>query len=972
MRKLIFLALLALAPATAGADESLSQYVNSLKQAGYADLAIDYLQMRLNSPGLSNEDRASIEFDIASAMIAASEELQDLSKREQMLEGARDRFQDFTKKYPKHPKQPDAMAEVATIELQKGRLRLVEAQLPSNEGRKLALAQEGRERLESAAKLYTQAYEEFKKAHAAMPVFIDPEQRGARELQQQKDALFAKLMDARFQTELSRFYVAESYEAIELPKPEDPKDKKAMDLYTKQKAEWDKKYKDAIETARKGFESIYKEFRRELVGLYGHLWMARCMAAQGDHRRAMGIFQQLMEHENRLLEPLQRQVFHFRLLSYMARKEYDQVFNFAPDWLQKNIRYQREPAYQGVQMELAKAYIAQADATGDQREKVRFYQEADRLLNRLGSYPNQYTGLARREQLRIANHLKGSGPSGRTFNQLFSLANAKLDTIKPDTPEAERQKIVIEAKQLFRDALNAVQPEESIDSVNDARVALAYTCLLANDVYEGALIAEYVARLYPTTTSAPQAASFAVTAYAMAFDQAMSLQDQGVPSFPDVDSKRLIDLADYMAVRWPDAKETASARMTVGRLEYFSRKNYAEAAAQFDKVQPRSPDYAEALALAGGAYWDLYKSLSGQEDANPEELQKLRANALDRLSKGSKALRASLPPNSVNQQLFLNDAMLAEVYYEAGDDKKALEILEPMVDKIRTDQLPNSINPQYRNALLTTALQVHVRLTQLDKAYELVDLIGKQQTSESAGGVTVVFVNLANRMREQLQRLRASGDDSKASQMANAFEGFLDLVAQREAGQDMFTRTILADNYLEIEKYAKAASLLQQIIDDPQANTPENRPRVLRAQMLLAKSKRMTRDFEAARQLIDQLYANNKQDLGIIMERGEILEASGDLPAAILHWKELIRRLMQIKPRPDVFYTAVDRLVEVFKQVPPDEKRKRLIEGLQLVKKLVVLDAGMSHDWKTKFEKHIKDMEQALEDMEQALGTASK
>src|SRR5690606_7225518 len=148
-------------------------------------------------------------------------------------------------------------------------------------------------------------------------------------------------------------------------------------------------------------------------------------------------------------------------------------------------------------------YIARAEAEGNPREKTRLYREADDILNRLGGYPNQYTGLARREQLRIAAHINSDGPKARTLNQLFSLANAKLDTLKPETPADQRLTILSEAKQLFKDAIEAAQPSESVDSVNDARVALAYTCLMANDVYEGALIAEFVAREYPTSTSAP-------------------------------------------------------------------------------------------------------------------------------------------------------------------------------------------------------------------------------------------------------------------------------------------------------------------------------------------------------------------------------------------------------------------------------------------------------------------------------------
>ncbi|MFO0946311.1 MAG: hypothetical protein U1D30_10245 [Planctomycetota bacterium] len=507
-----FATLFSYLPLGVQADERTDQYVEALRASGFADLAIEYLRNRWEAKGTTPEEKANLEFEIAASLIAASDALDDLSKREQMLEDARQKFEEFSKKHPKHPKAPEALVQMATVDLQKGRLRVVQAQLPANAGRAIALAKEAREFFKKSAADYEQAQTQLQAAFKAMPVYISDEDAEGRAQRAMKAKLFDQYIEARFQGALAQFYLADSYKTIEIP-PADSTDAAAVAALKKEREEWDRAYKGALEKAKKGFEAIYTEHRRELVGLYAHLWMARCMAAQGEHRQAMGIYELLMEHENPDLARLQREVFYFQMISFAARKEYGQVVNLAVPWLRNNAKFRLEPAYQGVQMELALAFVNQATAAADEKEKSRDYVEANTLLERLGSYSNAYTGLARREQLKISPFLS-KAIGGRSFSQLFSLANAKLDLLKPELPAEEQTKLLQESKTLLQDALRAVRESEDADAVNDARLALAFVHLRLEEIYEAATLCEYVARMHPKSTAAPQAAFFGITAYA--------------------------------------------------------------------------------------------------------------------------------------------------------------------------------------------------------------------------------------------------------------------------------------------------------------------------------------------------------------------------------------------------------------------------------------------------------------------------
>lgn len=928
-----------------GLDETVDRYIEALRAKGYADLAIDYLNLRLKDPGVSAESKASIEFEIASSLISASESMEDLSKREQMLEDARAKFEEFAQKYPDHPRRAESLVQIATVDLQKGRLRIVQAQLPSNAGQAVALAKEARVLLAKSAQDYETAQAQFHDAYKAMPIYIPEDQPQERA---RKTELFEQYIESRFQAALARFYLADSYTSVEIP-PADPNDKAATAAREKQVKEWESAYKDALGKARQSFYEIHDNHRRELVGLYGHLWLARCMAAQGEHRQAMGIYGLLMEHQNRDLEKLQREVFHFKMISLAARKEYAQIVGEANPWLRANNRYRLEPAYQGVQMELANAYIGLATAATNDKEKGQRYAEANEVLERLAAYSNQYTGIARREQLKISPYLL-KNIDGRNFSQLFSLANAKLDLLKPELPDDEKKKLLAETKRLFRDAIAAAKPSDSIDAVNDARLALAYTHLQAEEIYDAAILCEYIARQFPKSTAAPQAAAFGVTAYAWGFDQALQLQDNNIRAYPETDAEHLRSLAEYIGERWPDSKEADEARATVGRLE-MTRKNYQESAAAFDQINPKSPRYPESLSLGGGVYWDWYKSQSQAEDVDPEELTTLRKKAEERLAAASPLLHAASSA-AIDRQLFLNDAMLGEVYYESQEDELALKILLALAERLKQGTVASEVEPALRIAALTTALQAYIRQNKLDEADGIINLIASQQGQEQAGNVTLVFVSLASRLREQMERVKSSGDAAQARRMADSFEKFLDRVAEREAGQTVQSLVYIADTFLELERFQKAVSMLQKGLNHPEASDPANQPNLIRARLLLARAQSRLGNFNEARATIDALLRENMNAKEVIMERGSILEAAGADDEAIKHWKWVINRMKGGRPRLPEFYEAVDRLVQLCLKTSGQERQKRIGEAQYLTNFLLKTDTQLPPEWRPVFKKH--------------------
>src|SRR5688572_11567319 len=140
------------------AEDPVDDYLEALRAAGCADLGVEFLQGRLKSVTLTDEERASYEFEIASLMLEGSRVAPDFAAREKILAESQRRFEEFSRTRANHPRQPEALAEMATVDLQRGRLKTVQAQLPSFSGQVGTLAADSRSALLRASAGYEKAF----------------------------------------------------------------------------------------------------------------------------------------------------------------------------------------------------------------------------------------------------------------------------------------------------------------------------------------------------------------------------------------------------------------------------------------------------------------------------------------------------------------------------------------------------------------------------------------------------------------------------------------------------------------------------------------------------------------------------------------------------------------------------------------------------------------------------------------------
>ena len=906
------------------ADTSLL-YVDALRRQGMSDLAVDYLQGILAKADLAADDRPELEFELAASLVAASRSSGELPEREKRLNQAHDAFLQFGKQYPDHARRAEALVQQATIELERGRIRVLEAQLPANESKSKEFAKQARE-------LFTQASTDYDTAHTAvkaqlekMTGFID--QKKDRVLYRQRERYFVDEVESQFQAGLAQFFIADSYAAID---------------YHGQPVKDVKEYKLALNKALGTFRKISEEHRRELAGLYGQLWSARCLVSLGDYTKANILLDALLQHDNADLASFQRQVFHFRLLSLAAQNQLREIVQLAPDWLKQNIRYRLEGAYQGVQMVTAEACIALGKESKEEKESRAYYRQASELLGDLVRYPNSYTGQATREQLALSK-VMNRDIKATTFHELSAQANARLDELRADMPAEERTKLLDEVIAKLDQSIKAADNKAEPDEIGTARMTLAYAFLQKGDLAKAAEMADSLARSKEEFSRAGEAGVIALTAYASLYDQARKRQEEGKKADPVADRKKIESLAQYMLERWPKSPSSDQARLLLGKLAY-AEKQYAEAASLLEGVNPAGDQAGQAISLAGLAYWQQVIAQRNSETASAEVIPELRKKSIERLVSGSEILRQK-EKEGITRDRFRNDTILAEVYLDAAEPAKALAVVDPLVALVKEKKEPEGLDSSLRVAAIVAAIRSYLDLGQLDKTQEMVRLIDSDDSSKGAAGVTKVLVSLAKSLRDQMDRRTAEKKPASDKELTS-YATFLDGIAKREAGQTPATLTFLADAFLAIRRPAQAVSLLEKASASPDAD-PASRTR---ARILLARAQSLTGKHDAAKSMISELLKENPNSREVIFEKGQIYETAKDWPGAIKHWQWFLDRLKRVQPRPAELYQVTDRLsglyIEMSKTAGAEEKKMLLAMAYRLPSYLLETDKAMPAEWR--------------------------
>lgn len=410
----LFIASLGQSNSQLSAAEDPGLYVRRLNQTGNSDIAIEFLSRRLQKAEITDTERSEIELAIAESYLASVSQFDQVQPRDDRLQLARLKYQQWIDKYASAPllQISEARFQQAEIDLQRGRLHVVLAQHPANLADAECLAKLARDLFSKSEPVFTTEAKALRQEHNKLPMFIPEDER---ELHERQSKLFSRYIAARFEAALAKFYRADSFRSIAYPPPTGQCNAVRLAQFHKDELERSVSFLKGIDEAQAAFQSIFDEHRRELIGLYSMLWIARCHGLKGDHRRAIGLFDQMGISE-RLLR-FERWVAYFRFISFMQQSEYGPVIASADEWLRYNATFAAEESYQGMQFELAVAFsrIAQAPATATD-VKIRSQQRAIELFTLLEKKYNPFQGLAASERIELTDRIAVVPPASIEIN----------------------------------------------------------------------------------------------------------------------------------------------------------------------------------------------------------------------------------------------------------------------------------------------------------------------------------------------------------------------------------------------------------------------------------------------------------------------------------------------------------------------------------------------------------------------------
>ncbi len=843
-----------------------SPFLQGLRDRGYYDLATEYLESVRKQADAPQVIKETAEYEFGRLLLDEAAKSGDLVRRKDLLDQARAKLDGFTKANPNHPKAPEALVELARLLVERGHLAMLLADETEVQAEKDAKTAEARTSLDQARTAYTSAETRLKTDFAKFPAFI-PDDAAHREEKEEKERTHTALMQSQLQKAVVDY---EQGETFKIGTPE--RTKLMGDALTQ-------------------FEELYKKYRLNMAGLTARMWQGKCYEERGELGPAMGVYNELMQHEDPRLRPLQRYVGYFRIIVLAKRKEYALAADEAVRWLQGNNTPDalRSKEGLGVQLELAKNILAQLPSVEDESAKSAAIKKATDTLTQVVRYSSPY----KPEAIELLKKYKPKAAANASDIAKMNYEDA-ISTGESAISSQEWDRAVPMMKQ----AIKRAEQLKDIDKVNYARYNLAFCYYMTKQYYDALVICDHMARRYPRGGLSPKAAEMGMASLAEAYSDARTPIDR------TSDISNLIELAKFIAENYPDLEQGDTAKLTLGQI-YHGTGKYDDAIAAFDSVRPKSSKSVDAQTRVGGTHWQ--KSLllrdKGDTAAADAEVKK----SIDSLQAALKARHDSGTPLT-DIPLIANTCDLADVYLETNKPAEALKLLDPLVKEQKAPYPP--IFPR----LMSTELRAHIGTNQVDLA--IADMGTLEKAGGTGAGLTQLYFNLGKLLKKEMDDLQKKGDSAGLARTQSAYQKFLTALVASKSGQTYESLMWAGQNMLTLGNPKEARPVFQQVLktygEDPKfLDQSGGATRIMLAKLRLATAFRSEGNYPEAKVLIDQLSAEYPKSIEVLMEKGLVMDAEATAlntqaawAVAYRQWQTIALRLNAARPKPLEYYEA--------------------------------------------------------------------
>lgn len=775
--------LVLLVAGTSRAAEEARHFLDALRDEGYIDMALEYIEQLRTSPLCPEDMKGSLDYEAAITLMSGSLATQDPKLRTKYLDDARDKFEAFLKANPTDALAAGARMQLANVLVERGRFKMEQAAKPGTSAEdKKKLPEEARALFQEAQKVFVELERHFTAEHARFPKVIEPKK--VKEIEARDEAR-KNMLNARLALAQVIYEVAGTY----------PRDSK--------------EYKEQMTGAAKAFNELYTRYKTFAAGIYARMWEGRCFKEMGDaasQKSAQLIFEEMavQPDEPKAFRDMKNKslIMWLEMLSSPSMKKHADALKKAQEW-EESARPNEESSPDGLTIRFLEAEAAYTLLKGMKKED-KSYRDMFKEAIRNYEFVARFEGKRQLEARTKARELRGGEKLvAKNFAEARDYGKAALDEMQSADLEmrlaADQGKLDAakkaefdqriatakeEAKTYFAQALELAAREprsdELVADLNTVRYYLTFLYYSTGDLFDAAVIGEFLARKYPNSAGARPGAKIALAAWVKL---RADLPKDADRSF---ETAKLTGLAEFIAGRWPGGPEAEDATVMLVRSA-VADQDVKKAQEYLVKLPADSVKRAEAEVLVGQALWSAYLRagrLSDDQRPKQDDLDAMVKQAQELLEKGVARLTKEVEAQGVDYTLASAVLSLSQIYVDTGEAKKALEKLnDPKTGPVTLTAAndPATDRGNFRSESYKAALRAYVADQQLDKAETTMDALEKLIGSDpdAANKLTQIYISLGLELQKQLERLRKEKKDKEANAVLVGFNLFLTRIKDR-------------------------------------------------------------------------------------------------------------------------------------------------------------------------------------------------
>ncbi|MCA9004557.1 MAG: hypothetical protein KDA70_04725 [Planctomycetaceae bacterium] len=867
------------------AEEQYLEFLQGLRDKNYHDTALLYLDKIAADKSTPKEIQELIPFERAMTLLMFSRTQTQPDEQEETLNQALAQLSLFTKQSPNHPMAGTANTERGKIILEKAEVEGRKAQSPAEQNNKKAHQAEARKLVAQARDIFQKAYNLHEKTWKSFPAtFIDKQ----KEPEKYEARAKAEIQFMSAQLDLAQCTYAEAQ------------------TYDPGSADFNRLLKKAAEE----YAKIHERYRSQVGGLYARMWQGKCFEEQGELGQALGVYNELLGHpgNSSAIKSLKDNCLQFRLICMNdeKKKDYQLVIKEAEEWLKQNRSRSRTAIGQGITWELARAQEALANKEGtDKADQERILRQALVNARFVNAFRGKYRDVSRLMMGRINAKLqKNAGGDPQDFATAYGLGQDRhkqtqtlKDKLAAAKSAADKKKAQVELTQymeetarILRIALKLADSKTDPKELDHARFLLSYTYYNLRRSYECAILAEFISKSDDKINGGMSldAAYLALAGYLQAYNDSPK-------NLRYVDNQHMEAICNQITSRWPESGRANDARIQLGNI-YSSTERPAEAAKWFSQVPPTAPQYTDAQIRAGQAYWNSYlTAMSRRSEATPESAKEWSALADKHLRIGIAATLKSLAPNAKTpEDLTAAKTSLAQIALNNGQYQEAIDILtkDPHsvlkaihVAKGTKRPAKGVQSSEFANLVYQLQLRGYIGLQQIDLARKAMKELEESASGSGGESITEMYRQLGEKITEEIERLKATGDTKRIDDVRKSLETFLTDIFKRKdqtygslvwigetyygMGQGASENPTVARGY-----YDRAAAAFEEILKRQEA-TSDFMPGKFQVgiTLRLVNCKREQGEYEAAMKLLAPIVKEKNTSPEVQFEAASLLQA---------------------------------------------------------------------------------------------------